>query len=100
MLSYLYVKWYRQLAHPVFSMSLVVHQAREYFVLNINDLEHFLNFMQSLSDMGAVMRRVLAQALVSETHYKSSTGNFCFTIQSLGIKALFFSWKFQQIRGK
>ncbi|BFY97084.1 hypothetical protein BsWGS_00124 [Bradybaena similaris] len=50
-----------------------LHQQREYFVLNINDLEHFLNFMQSLSDMGAVMRRVLAQALVSESHYKSST---------------------------
>ena len=41
---------------------------------NISDLEPYLNFLQSLSDMGAAMRRVMTQALISEDNYKKATG--------------------------
>lgn len=50
-----------------------VSTGRNSFILSINELEHFLNFMQSLSDMGAAMRRVMAQALTTESHYTKST---------------------------
>uniref|UniRef100_A0A2C9KCF7 E3 ubiquitin-protein ligase n=1 Tax=Biomphalaria glabrata TaxID=6526 RepID=A0A2C9KCF7_BIOGL len=50
-----------------------VRTSRNSYHLNINDLEHFLNFMQSLSDMGAAMRRVMAQALINPSHYAKST---------------------------
>ncbi|KAH9489709.1 E3 ubiquitin-protein ligase ubr3 [Bulinus truncatus] len=50
-----------------------VRSSRNSYLLNINDLEHFLNFMQSLSDMGAAMRRVMAQALINPAHYTKST---------------------------
>ncbi|XP_052682389.1 E3 ubiquitin-protein ligase ubr3-like [Crassostrea angulata] len=46
---------------------------RDTFSLAMNDAEHFLSFMHSLSDMGAAMRRVMGLALTNTTMYKYLT---------------------------
>ena len=39
----------------------------------MQDAEQFLGFLHSLSDMGAAMRRVMAEALTNKDIYKSLT---------------------------
>lgn len=43
------------------------------YLLAMQDAEQYLTFLQSLSDMGAAMRRVLAKALTSEEFYTTLT---------------------------
>ncbi|XP_061179951.1 E3 ubiquitin-protein ligase ubr3-like [Saccostrea echinata] len=46
---------------------------RDTFSLAMNDAEHFLSFLHSLSDMGAAMRKVMGLALTNTTMYKYLT---------------------------
>ena len=39
----------------------------------MQDAEQFLGFLHSLSDMGAAMRRVMAEALTNKSIYKTLT---------------------------
>ncbi|XP_035829845.1 E3 ubiquitin-protein ligase UBR3 isoform X2 [Aplysia californica] len=43
-----------------------------HYMPSISDLEPYLNFLQSLSDMGAAMRRIMTQALTDEASYKKA----------------------------
>ena len=47
------------------------------YLVAMQDAEQFLGFLHSLSDMGAAMRRVMAEALTNKDIYKTlTTGQF------------------------
>ncbi|RUS70818.1 hypothetical protein EGW08_021418, partial [Elysia chlorotica] len=45
------------------------------FIWQNAELEQYISFLQSLSDMGAAMRRVMAEAFVDEDAYRKSTSD-------------------------
>lgn len=50
-----------------------VRESSSTFIWRSAELEQYLTFLQSLSDMGAAMRRVMAEAFVDTEAYKKST---------------------------
>ena len=61
-------------------------------------MEQYLTFLQSLSDMGAAMRRVMAEAFVDEAAYRKSTSGEnldCVVVYERGVlfkQAVFISY--------
>ncbi|GFO41996.1 E3 ubiquitin-protein ligase ubr3-like [Plakobranchus ocellatus] len=63
----------RFLYHLREEFELQVRESSSTFIWRAAEVETFLGLLQSLSDMGAAMRRVMAEALVDEEQYKKST---------------------------
>ena len=46
--------------------------------MNLAESEQFISFLQSLSDMGAAMRRIMTLALIDTTQYQAAhRGEVC-----------------------
>ena len=52
---------------------LCLSELLDTYLVAMQDAEQFLGFLHSLSDMGAAMRRVMADALTNKDVYKTLT---------------------------
>ena len=55
---------------------MIFSELLDTYLVAMQDAEQFLGFLHSLSDMGAAMRKVMAEALTNTQIYKDlTTGN-------------------------